>query len=439
MKKASRILLGVGFLALLLISWAVAANSKSPAQKQSELISQADTLTADQIYVRALPLLEEAAGYKASHTLEAETKLKAVYLELMGQSGIRNKYTALLEKQMSRADVTADIFMETANFYINTNKLRDALSVLKRGITALNDKSLIDFYEAERYAYKVNRISYENVTTIANDKIQVSEDGLWGLANSDGALVIPCEYDKVSNYSNTRAIVKKGSGIFAVDMNNNRIAVLSERASDIGNYGNDRVAILMNDSWQRATGEFSVGSAAFESIGMYSGGYAAAKQGGKWGVVDIGTEWLVPAEYDDIIRDELGRCYAQGAVFAVQGGKVHLLVGGVDTGNVFEDAKPFTDDGWAAVKQNGKWGFIDTSGTFQKGLEPQFEDALSFSGHLAAFKDGELWGYVALTGKIAIKPQFVEAKSFLNGNAPVLTDKGWQFISLVEYKKEAGL
>jgi hypothetical protein len=33
-----------------------------------------------------------------------------------------------------------------------------------------------------------------------------------------------------------------------------------------------------------------------------------------------------------------------------------------------------------------------------------------------------------------IEPVFLEAKSFSEGNAPVLTDKGWQFISLIEYQ-----
>jgi hypothetical protein len=433
MKKTHRILLAVGFSALLLISWAVAIDSKSPAEKQTELIEQANALIADEIFVRAMPLLEEAAGYDAAHTIESETLLKTVYLELMGQSGIRNKYTGLLEKQMGRSDVTADVFAEAANFYLGINRLPIALTVLKEGIARLNDQGLIDFYEAERYAYKLNRDRYADVTEIVNGKIQVSEGGLWGLANSDGSLLIPCAYDKVSNYDNERAVVMNDGEIYAVDANNNRVAVLHEHASDIGNYGNDRIGLLTDDGWRRANGELAVGNTAFEEIGTYAGGYAAAKQNGKWGVVDTGTEWLIPAEYDGIVRDELGRCYAQKAIFVRKGGEARLFVDGTDTGFAYEDARPFAADGWAAVKKDGKWGFVDTSGTFK--IEPRFDDALSFGGHLAAVKRGELWGYVALTGKIAIEPQFSLAKSFLGGDAPVLIDGAWQFISLIEYEK----
>ncbi|MDR1640535.1 MAG: WG repeat-containing protein [Clostridiales bacterium] len=436
MNKASRILLGIGFLALLLVSWIVAANSKSSKQKQSELLTEANELISDEIYIRALPLLEEAAGYKAAYTLEAETRLKDVYIELMGQSGIKNKYINLLEKQMGRDGVASDIYIEAANFYLDTNKLQEALTVLKSGISKLGDQTLVDFYEANRYAFKINRSTYDDVSSIANGLIQVSNDGLWGLANSDGTLIISCEYDKLSSYSNSRSIALKGGIVYAVDLRNNRLFLLYDTATDLKNYGDDRIGVLLKDGWHRANGELVVGSMAFEDIGMYSGGFVAAKQNGKWGVVDIGSEWLVPAEWEGIIQDDLGRCYAQGAVFAINNGKAVLIVNGTDTGKEFEDARPFVDGGWAAVKEGGKWGFIDTTGTFQ--IAPQFDDALSFSGHLAAVKQGDLWGYLSLTGKMAIEPQFKLAKSFLDGNAPVLTDNGYQFISLTEYKKDEG-
>ena len=437
MKRLNKILLGAGFTALLLITWGLAVNSPPPTQKQAALIAQANTLISDKIYIRTIALLEEAAGYKGDKTPEAESLLKTVYLELMGQGGMRDKYIALLEKQMSRPDAPAEVFKEAAGFYIGINKLPEALEVLKNGIEKLNDENLIAYYEARRYAFHLNMAVYEDVTAIVNGRIQVYENGLWGLAGSDGSLIIPCRYDKISNYSNARTIVVKGKEIFAVDDNNNRIAVLHETASDIGNYGNDRVGILTGEGWKRATGDFIVGTAVFEQIGMYSGGYAAAMQGGKWGVVDIGTEWLLPAEYDEIIVDELGRAYAQGAVFARIGGKVLLFVNGKQSKDSYEDARPFSNNGWAAVKKNGKWGFINTSGEVT--IDYQFKDALSFGRHLAAVKQDEFWGYINVYGNMVIEPAFLQAKSFDGSDAPVLTERGWLFFTLYEYRKGAGL
>ena len=122
-------------------------------------------------------------------------------------------------------------------------------------------------------------------------------------------------------------------------------------------------------------------------------------------------------------------------VFVRRGGKAILLSDGEEIAS-FDNALPFAD-GWAAVKQNGKWGFVDTQGQFL--IEPQFDDALSFGQHLAAVKVGGLWGYVNVYGKIVIEPQYREVKSFHHGSAPVLTQDGWKFITLIEYEEEASL
>ena len=180
-----------------------------------------------------------------------------------------------------------------------------------------------------------------------------------------------------------------------------------------------------------------MGDNSFQQLGMYSGGYVAAKKDGKWGVIDMDTDWYIPAEYDEIIQDELGRCYAQNAVFARQDSAVYLFVKGIKVGNAYEDARPFTDEGFAAVKENGKWGFIDSTGA--EVIGSAFDDALSFGQHLAAVKIGEQWGYISISGRVVIEPVFFEVKSFSGGIAPVLTDRGWQFLALLEYKKGPSL
>lgn len=436
MKRANRIFLAVGCFAILIVSWAVVLGAKSSSEKQADLIAQAKAYISDEVYVLTVPLLEEAVGYNAKHTLEAEAELKKAYLQMIDQSGYKRKYISLLEKQMNRKDATPEIFIEAANFYLESLKVNDALTVLKDGIAKTGSDELVTLYENNRYAYRQGYTMYEDVTAIYGTTIGVKIDGLWGLANSDGTPLIPCEYEKISTYSTDRAIVQKNGEIYAVDRDNNRLVLLKEKVSDFGNYAGGRIPLLKDDGWIRATGDFELGSAVFEQIGTYSSGYVAAKQNGKWGVVDMALEWLLPTEYDEIIMDELGRSYAQGAVFAKKGSSVNLFVHGIQVGETYEDAKPFGNDSYAAVKKNGKWGFIDTSGEVK--IDFQFEDALSFGQHLAAVKQGELWGYVNLFGKIVIDPVFLQAKSFADGNAPVLTERGWQFISLLEYKKGVG-
>ena len=48
---------------------------------------------------------------------------------------------------------------------------------------------------------------------------------------------------------------------------------------------------------------------------------------------------------------------------------------------------------------------------------------------LYAVRQDDLWGYVDLTGKMVIAPQFKQARSFRDGLAPAISDEGkWGYI-----------
>ena len=431
MRKYARTMVGIGLCLLLFISWVVVTTSKSTAERQLELISQALEMIESGVYIRAVPLLEEAVELGAVHTGIAENELKKVYLYLIESRGFSRKYTNLLEKQMGQKDAAPDVFIEAANFYIDNSKLQEALAVLRNGISKTGAAELIELYENSRYVYRLNRNAYEDVTAIFRGTIQVLQNGKWGVAEPGGAIIIPCQYDKISNFYLDTAIVRNGDIIYAVDKNNNRVALAQSDVQDFGNFADGRIPLLINGKWQRATGDFEIGSYMFEEIGMYSNNVAAVKENGKWGVIDRSTNWILPAQYDEIIQDELGRCYAQNAVFTRLNDSVYLYINGTRLDEVFDDARPFEDDGYAAVKKDGKWGFIDATGILR--IPYLFDDARSFGQHLAAVKHGEYWGYINVYGNIVIDVKFYDAKSFSGGSAPVLTDRGWQFISLLEY------
>jgi len=437
MKDKKRIIILIGCIVLVIIAWASAISTTGAAERQLSLIAKAQELINDGIYIYAVPLLEEAAGYNSLHTLNAENKLKEVYLYLIDNRGYARRYTNLLDKQMSRKDCTADIFMEAAEYYISTNAKQTAFEILRNAIARTGNSEAADMYESYRYAYEINRTAYDYVTAIYNQTAVVRQNDSWGIANTDGTILIPCLYDKTSTFSQNRVIVEKSGIIYAVDGNNNRIALASGMVVDFKNLSENRVPVLIDDKWYRATGAFDIGENAFEDLGMYHDGYTAAKINGRWGVIDIITNWLIPAQYDEIISDELGRCYAQDAVFARSGDEVYLYLKGIRLNNTYQDARPFSDEGYAAVKKDNKWGFIDTEGNIK--IDYFYDDALSFGEHLAGVKIGQMWGYININGRLVIDTVFVEAKSFSGGSAPVLTERGWQFITLIEYKKGATL
>jgi hypothetical protein len=83
----------------------------------------------------------------------------------------------------------------------------------------------------------------------------------------------------------------------------------------------------------------------------------------------------------------------------------------------FEAVTPFRQ-GLAAVKQDGRWGFID--GTGREVLPFGFEDAGSFSPEgLAPVKENGRWGYLRRDGTWAIPPRYDQADGVAEGRAAV--------------------
>ena len=72
-------------------------------------------------------------------------------------------------------------------------------------------------------------------------------------------------------------------------------------------------------------------------------------------------------------------------------------------------------------------------------IDYTYDDAQSFHNGYAAVKQNELWGYIDEEGTQVIKPQFVEATKFSSeGTAAVQVDdqgeEKWQLIQLDLYQ-----
>ena len=100
------------------------------------------------------------------------------------------------------------------------------------------------------------------------------------------------------------------------------------------------------------------------------------------------------------------------------------LLGEVD----WEDAKDFSE-GFAAVKKDGKWGFMKRSGEVY--IEPQYEDARSFSNGAAAVKQNGKWGFINTDGEVVIDFMFDDAGYFEKGGSCPVIPEGQSGYSLI--------
>lgn len=94
------------------------------------------------------------------------------------------------------------------------------------------------------------------------------------------------------------------------------------------------------------------------------------------------------------------------------------------------DRACYFNEGLAAVKRAGLWGYVDAQG--QVIAPPRYDGAFAFSQGRAAVNRGGRWGYIDLTGREVIPLQYADARVFgSDGFAEVTTDgRTWTRISV---------
>lgn len=91
----------------------------------------------------------------------------------------------------------------------------------------------------------------------------------------------------------------------------------------------------------------------------------------------------------------------------------------------FDYAYRFSE-GLAAVKVEGRWGFLDQTGQWV--VKPFYDAVEAFSEGLAAVRIGRQWGFIDKAGKMQIPLQYHCAREFKEGLAAVHVDEKWGFI-----------
>ena len=197
----------------------------------------------------------------------------------------------------------------------------------------------------------------------------VKKNGKWGLIDSKGNLVIPCEKDMIYDVNHERAMVFSGTlssygspekGYYSfIDMKNNTIS----------------------EGWENAHG--------------YSDGYAPVMKDGKWGFIDTEGNLVIPCEWDycqsfsngyvSVFRGELTDYnYPDRGVYSFIDAEGNVLSEG------WEDAGIFSD-GFAYVKENGKYGYIDVEGNLV--IPCTWDDAYNFNDGVGVVFSGGLTKY----------------------------------------------
>lgn len=425
-------ILSLAILIGIALGWGLVISSGSGDNKaQLELLEQARSYIEDKIYIKGLPLYEDALTYKTERTPDIFLEYANVFKEMNDFFS----YRELMKQFLLTYEASEEVYLEVAKYDFENNYYSDGFKVVKEGLLKFNSEKLQELYETYRYSIQFSYAEYDDITLLSNNLIAAKRGDKWGYISGTGKTVISFDYDQAMPFIDDLAIARQDNQAILIDTEGNRWALAKESVEDIIPMSSERSALKIDNKWYVTNSEFLVGDISYNFVGTLSEGYFVIETEAGVGLRDIENNFIVSIGANEIAMDELGRALVNNRAFIKVNEKFQMID---EKGNyigiqTYEDAFPFYLEGQlAAVKQNGKWGFIDENG--KEVLPYEWENAKSFSCGVAAVQRDGLWGFIDFNGELIINPQFVDVKSFVDGVASVYDGFKWRIMYFNEYR-----
>ncbi len=401
-----------------------------------ELVQSAEKFEKKKIYVDA------AEYYKKALELSPEDfqlTMKYAYMnEFMGNETAFLQYCA----KASQLDTdSVEPYLAQANHFLSKQKISRAIAVLKQSANVADRSEISTMLDSLRGKYMKLYASFDDINNWYEDTATVQENGKWGLITSEGNRKILSQFDQINGFDEEEAVMPVSllGEWYYIDRTGQRKLVGDDTFEELGVFSEGVAPAKLDGKYGYIDRNFKKHMFEYDYVSAMKNGVAAVKNSeGKWALINKQFEPTTEFIYDDVIIDQNGFCTQFNAIF-VQKDEYYILVDlkGNQLGTQrMAIAKPFAANEYAAVKVDDKWGFISQKGIMM--IQPQYDNANSFSTGLAGVLVDDKWGFINPDNKMIIEPTFANAKLFSkDGVAPVQfkSDSKWQLIQLLEYRQ----
>jgi len=296
-----------------------------------------------------------------------------------------------------------------AGVYDNLND--KALFINMYGDTIIKDN---DEYELIQFEDIVSMVGFVDSVLI------VKKNEYYGAINPLGEIIIPIEYDHISNFNEGLAVAIKDGLYFILDKDKNAIQVNIKNLNKLNPFHNGFASFETNEKlfgFINSIGEVII-EPRFLSVGIFEEGLAWAEASkNKFGYINSNGEWVIAPRLWKAYNFNKGSYYApvvvingEGVSFISKTGQELDLDGEIRVLPTFG-----FNDGIAIVKKGGNYGGINFFGHWK--VVPIFRYIWRFSnGYAVAQKDSYL-GIIDENGNWTAQPEFTKIGKLVQINS----------------------
>ena len=439
--KAKKLLLVVLLVLVLIAGWLLAVVHFTGVQKEQEqkkLVDQAAAYQEKELYVRAVPLYQQALSqYHTDNNDAIEGELAQCYLEYQDY----DKYIDMITDRDEKGTATEQEYLNVMQVCMDNGGANydDVLKLVWSGYEKTGSDKLYQSYDENAYLYSSSTTQYQEIKTCKFDDktpIPAFDGEKWQYIDLYGWATDDHTYDMATAFNaNGYAAVKDGSNVYCILENGDHYGMSTDPFTDIKTISGSRIIAQKDGKYSYYDYDFNILSEQyqFDDITATGNGVAAVKNG-KWGIITSKGETVTDFLYEDVAVNSLGSCFSGNAAMLQESDEKWYLTdtsGAHISDEGFFGAKaPESEDGYIAVEnEDGKWGFIDRTGKLV--IDYQYDDAKSFSDGLAPVLADGYWEYISATGMIQIKGLTLsDADPCHNGYAAAKSEDGAVILKL---------
>jgi hypothetical protein len=277
---------------------------------------------------------------------------------------------------------------------------------------------------------------WQRVMPFSEGLAAVKRDGFWGYIDTAGKEVVIASFVFAGDFHDGLAPVERREGQFAgwIDRTGNVVLEAGKLGVVKGDeFASGRAMATAQNrliGWLDTRGSWVIKPQFYTATRFSEDRAFVTTQDGKAGFIDTSGKlvFATPPNLDVGVFSE-GLAYVQQAdgahTYVKPDGSVAFTVGDAGDKPAFG---PF-EEGKAAFRSGGKWGFLDTSGAVV--IPPTYTSVLPFSeGVAAVWNDRNKVGLVDATGKWVVKPRWLDAQPAQGGLLRVQDGKtSWIYIN----------
>ncbi|MCS7077471.1 MAG: WG repeat-containing protein [Bacteroidia bacterium] len=254
---------------------------------------------------------------------------------------------------------------------------------------------------------------YEYISVFNKHNLaRVSQNGKYGCINAKGELIIPTQYDKITEFQQGVAFVQKGYSSPLIQYNKQ---TRKTKPIPLKNIDSTATTFYQGLLWYTQGRKYGlldtngniISSAKFLQIRPFYEERAAVKLN-QWGYVNLNGKIVIPCNYEEVTDFS----EQKAAVFDGQYWTFIDTRGRFLTKQKYEDVKNF-QEGYCPVKRKGIWFLIDS--TFKRCFKHYFDNLKTVSEGALPAKIQDKWGIIDLKGRWLLQPNFENIEPFSEG------------------------